>query len=268
MEQDSSSANEFLELSSEQRLAILLRLNEQNSKVSVLAKELDATVPEVFRNFERLVKADLITKDSDGSYSITPYGKIVCGQVPSLQFLSRNKKYFKNHNFGDIPPKFLQRIGALVEGHQIKGFVKVMDQWKEIHKNAREYICNILFEVPYSADLIEPLVKRMESGTKLRSILSETAIVPSERKQIFEKLGFKKLIERGLMERKMKENVSVVVILNEKEACLMFPKASGEVDMSEGFYGNTPAFQEWCFDYFSYYWDRSGPFQESKLKRQ
>ena len=269
MEQDyESSANEFLEISSEQRLAILLRLYEQKSKIAVLAKELDATVPEVFRNFERLVKADLITKDSDGGYRITTHGKIVCNQIPSLQFLSRNRKYFKNHDFGDAPQKFLQRVGALVEGRPIKGFVKVMEQWKEIYKNADEYIHNILFEVPYTADLVEPLVKRIQSGTKLRSILSEAAIIPKERKQIFEKLGFKKLIERGLVERKMKENVSVVMILNEKEACVMFPKTNGEADMSEGFYGNTSSFQEWCLDYFNYCWEHSGVFQESKMKRE
>jgi len=269
MEQDyESSANEFLEISSEQRLAILLRLYEQKSKVAVLAKELDATVPEVFRNFERLVKADLITKDSDGGYRITTHGKIVCNQIPSLQFLSRNRKYFKNHDFGDTPQKFLQRVGALIEGRPIKGFVKVMEQWKEIYKNANEYIYNILFEVPYTADLVEPLVKRIQSGTKLRSILSEAAIIPKERKQIFEKLGFKKLIERGLVERKMKENVSVVMILNEKEACVMFPKTNGEADMSEGFYGNTSSFQEWCLDYFNYCWEHSGAFQESKMKRE
>ena len=263
-----SSANEFLELASEQRLAILLRLNEQKSKVSVLAKELDATVPEVFRNFERLVKAELITKDSDGSYGITAYGKIVCSQVPSLQFLSRNRKYFKNHDFGDVPQKFLQRVGALLEGEQIKGFVKVMEQWKDVYKNANEYICNILFEVPYTADLLEPLVKRIGNGVKLRSILSETAIIPKERRQMLDKLGFKKLIEQGRIERKMKKNVSAMVILNEKEACVMFPKISGEVDISEGFYGNSSAFQEWCLDYFNYCWDVAGPFQESKLKRE
>ena len=269
MKQDfDSSANEFLELASEQRLAILSRLYEQKSKVSILAKELDATVPEVYRNFERLVKADLITKETDGGYSITTYGKIVCGQIPALKFLSNNKKYFKNHNFGDVPQKFLQRVGALLEGEQIKGFVKVMEQWKDVYKNANEYICNILFEVPYTADLLEPLVKRIGNGIKLRSILSETAIIPKERRQMLDKLGFKKLIEQGLIERKMKKNVSAMVILNEKEACVMFPKISGEVDMSEGFYGNSSAFQEWCLDYFNYCWDGAGPFQESKLKRE
>ena len=267
MNQDyESSANEFLELASEQRLAILLRLYENKSKVAVLAKELKATVPEVFRNFQRLSKAELITKDSDGDYSITTYGKIVCGQLPSLKFISSNKKYFKNHDFGDISPKFLQRIGALEKSKQLKGFVKVMEQWKEIYKNADEYILNILYEVPYAADLVEPLVKKVEGGIKLRSILSESAILPNERKQMFDKLGFKKLIEKGLIERKIKDNVSVVLILNEKEGCVMFPNKDGEVDLAEGFYGDNSSFQEWCKDYFDYCWNNASPFQESKLK--
>lgn len=263
-----STAKEFLEISSEQRLAILLRLYENKSKVSVLAKELEATIPEVYRNFERLVKADLIAKDSEGDYSITTYGKIICGQIPSIQFLSHNKKYFKNHDFGDVPQKFLQRIGALEKGQPIKGFVKVMEHWKDIYKNANEYILNILHEVPYSADLMEPLVKKVENDVKLRSILSESAILPKERKQMIDKLGIKKLIEKGLMERKMKDNVSVVLIMNEKESCLMFPNKSGEADLSEGFYSDDSSFQDWCHDYFNYCWDyATTSFQESKLKK-
>ncbi len=262
------AADDFLELASQQRLGILLRLLDKKSKVSTIAKELDATVPEVYRNFERLVKADLIVKDSDGDYSITTYGKIICSQIPSLVFLSQNKKYFRNHDFGDIPQKFLQRIGALVAGQHIKGFVKVLEHWKDIYKNSGEYIYNILFEVHYSSELLEPLVKKVSKGVKVNSIFSESAIIPKERKQILEKLGFKKLIEQGLIERKMRENVQVVVILNEKDACIMFPKVGGEVDMSEMFYSDDSVFHEWCLDYFKYCWDSSSVFQESKLKNE
>jgi len=49
-----SAANDFLELASEQRLGILLMLLEEKSKISAIAKEMGATVPEVYRNFERL----------------------------------------------------------------------------------------------------------------------------------------------------------------------------------------------------------------------
>lgn len=262
------TADDFLEVASQQRLGILLRLLDKKSKVSVIAKDLDATVPEVYRNFERLVKANLIVKDADGDYSITTYGKIICGQIPSLTFLSQNKTYFRNHDFGDLPQKFLQRIGALVNGKHIKGFVKILEQWKNIYKNSDEYIYNILFEVPYESDLLETIVKKVNKGVKVNSIFSESAIIPKDRKQTLEKLGFKKLIEEGLVERKMRENVQVIVVLNEKEACVMFPKVEGEVDVSEMFYSTDVFFHEWCLDYFKYCWDSSKVFQESKLKHE
>ena len=119
-------ASNFLELSSEQRLAIILRLLENKSSVSKIAKELQATVPEVYRNFARLAKADMVYKDSDGNYHLTTYGKTVTTCIPSLSFLSENRKYFKEHDFGDIPQKFVQRIGALEDGKYVKGFSKVL----------------------------------------------------------------------------------------------------------------------------------------------
>jgi predicted transcriptional regulator len=262
------TAGDFLELASEQRLAIMLRLYRQKSKVSILAKELGATVPEVYRNFERLAKADLIAKESDGDYSITTFGRVMCSQIPSIRFLSDNKKYFKSHNFGELPNKYLQRIGSLEGSKQVKGVVKVLEKWKEIYDGSGEYIYNVLFEVPYTSDLIETLAKKVSGGVKLRSILSESAIIPKERKQILEKLGFKKLIDEGKVERKMTENVRTVVILNEKQGLVMFPTASGEPDMSEGFFGEDESFHEWCLDYFNYTWAKSGHFRETKLGQE
>jgi predicted transcriptional regulator len=266
-EDHSSTAEDFLELSSEQRLAILSLLYGGKSKVSVIAKQLGATVPEVFRNFERLSKANMIEKDTEGDYHLTSYGKIMLMQIPSLRFLSGNKKYFKNHDFIDIPAKFLQRIGSLEGGVHVKGFVKVLEYWKEIYQNADKYIYNILYEVPYTLDLVEPLVKKVNQGVMVRSIFSDDAIVPKERKQVIAKLGFKKLIDEGKIERRMKSNVKTLVVLNDKEACVMFPSSDGQVDLSEMFFGKDPLFYEWCMDYFGYCWEQSRPFQESKLKK-
>ena len=64
----------------------------------------------------------------------------------------------------------------------------------------------------------------------------------------------------------MKKDVKIVVVLNEKEACVMFPTIDGEADMSEMFYSNDTLFHEWCLDYFRYCWYGSDVFQESKLK--
>ena len=261
----SSAAGEFLELSSEQRLAIVLKLQKSKSKISVIAKELEATMPEVFRNFERLAKADIISKDADGYYSLTTYGRTICGQIPSLLFVSGKKKYFKTHDFGNMPQKFIQRIGALATGQHYKGFTRVLEQWKHICENSEKYIYDILSEEP--PDLMEPIISKAKQGIKINSIFSESTVIPKDRQEMIERLGVKKLVSDGTIERRISGQVSVVVVLNEKEACVMFPKTDGETDMSETFYSDDPMFHEWCLDYFRYCWNGAGPFSESKLHK-
>ena len=259
-----NAANDFLELASEQRLNIIFKLLEKKSKVTNMAKELHATVQEVHRNFERLVSAGLIVKDRDGMYDLTTYGKTICTQVPSLLFLSKNRKYFESHDFGDIPMKFIQRIGALAGGQQVKGFVKVLEQWKSIYKNADEFVYEIFTEVPL--DLIEPLLAKVRKGIKLHYIFSESVIVPKGRRDLLKKLGMKSLLDKGLVERKMRAGTNVIVVLNEKEACVGFPTMDGITDMREMFYSTDPLFHEWCLDYFRYCWYNSDLFQESKIQ--
>ena len=260
------SAGDFLELASEQRLAIIQKLLVKKSKLSLLAKELDATPPEVFRNLERLEKAGMIMKNASGEYNLTICGHIICTSlIPSLGFISRNKTFFKDHDFGEIPQKFIQRIGALTSGELVSGFTRVIEKWQDIFENSNEYISGILVEEPL--EVIEPLIKKAKKGIKVNSIFSESAIIPKRRTEILQNLGVEKLIQDGVIERKMKKDVKVVVVLNEKEACVNFPTKKGEPDISKMFYSTDPLFHEWCLDYFRYWWYDSEYFQESKLKK-
>ena len=258
------TANYVLDLASTQRLNILFELLRKSSTPTQIAKKLDSTKQEVHRNFTRLVESGLIEKKVDGNYSLTTFGEVVCTQVPTIVFLSQNRKYFEEHTLGDIPHKFKMRCGQLANCTHVKGFSKVMEQWKSIYKNSDDYIYEILSEVPL--DLIEPLVNRVKKGIKFNYIFSESVVVPKGRKSLLKKLGFDKLVDKGIVERKMKNNVQTVLVLSEKEACIMFPTKNGESDFSEMFYSNDPMFHEWCLDYFRYSWYGSDLFQESKLK--
>ncbi len=80
------SAKDFLELASNQRISIIFNLKEKKSKISAMAKKLDATQQEVSRNFDRLVKAGLIKKEIEGYYILSTFGRAICTQVPSLIF--------------------------------------------------------------------------------------------------------------------------------------------------------------------------------------
>jgi len=248
---------DIFEIASEQRLSILLKLNEKKSKLGIMANELRATAPEVKRNFDRLLKAKMIEKDTDGNFHLTLYGKTICTQIPSLVFLSDNKKFFEEHDFGDIPIKFIQRLGALQKREHIKGFVKVLEKWKLIHVNASKYIYNILAEVPYLQDIIDAVSSQLENNVTIHSIISEEAIIPDERKATFEKKEFQKFVKDGLLKRRMKKSVSVVVLLNDKECGIIFPNKNKKSDMSSMFYSSDPLFHDWCIDYFNHCWNNS-----------
>ena len=258
-------AENFLELASSQRLHILFKLMERSRKrIEPMAKELGATKQEVHRNLVRLEQSGLISKDKEGKYALTTFGRASCLQISTTLFLSQNLDYFDDHDFGDMPHKYVMRSGQLAFAMHIKGITKTLEKWKNIYKNADEYIYEILSEIP--GDLFDPLTKKVKSGVKSQYIVSEFAIVPEGRKAELKKSGFNKLIEKGLIERKMRKDVKVVMVLNEKEACVCFPNINGEADLTEMFYGNDYQFHEWCIDYFKDCWSDAGIFIESKLK--
>lgn len=258
------TAADYLEIASEQRLNIIFNLLEKKSRVSVMAKKLGVTAQEVHRNFDRLSRAGIITKENDGYYHITPLGKAISVQVPSMVFLSKNRKFFENHDFGNLPFKFIQRIGAFENTEYLEGVSRVLEKWKSIYKNSNKYIFTLLSEIPL--DLIEPLMKRVKNGVRHNHIIAEDAHVPKGRKKLLEKLGFYRMLEEGQIERRMQKQVTVSTILNEKEAIVMLPTKNGEPDMRSIFYGNDKRFHEWALDYFRYNWNIADSFKEFKLK--
>jgi predicted transcriptional regulator len=260
------TANNFLELASEQRLNILKNLAEKNLNISKLAKLLEATNPEIHRNVGRLSKNGLIVKNPDGNYTLTTFGKATLVQIPSLSFVSENKDFFNSHSLTNVDSKFVQRIGALQGKKRVKGFVKVLEKWQKIQENADEFIYNILSEVPYSKDIVDVISKKLENNISIKSIFSETAIIPENRKKVFEERGFQKYVTKGNLERRISKNIAIGLLISDKEAAVFFQKPDGELDLSEMFTSTESEFRDWCLDYFEEYWKNSTSFQESKLK--
>lgn len=260
-------ANEFLEVASEQRVSMLLNLSREKHTLSSMAKRLDATAAEIHRNFSRLQKAGLIKKDTDGRYDLTLYGKIICAQIPAFVFMSKNNKYFESHDFSHMPTKYIQRIGALADSELVSGYVKVIEIWESIYKNADKYICNVLIEIPYNEKILQVLEDKLRHKTKISSIFSESAIISKERQELVSKFDFGRFVKEGVLERKMAKDVKIALVLNEKEAGLSFPTTEGEPDMSKMFYSSSESFHEWCHDYFKELWDTSSVFQEAKLMK-
>lgn len=259
-------ALDFLEIASEQRLNILKNLKEKNLNISKLAKLLEATNPEVHRNVGRLSKNGLIVKNPDGSYGLTTFGKAVLELIPSFSFISQNRNFFNLHTLDNIEKKFIHRIGALQSKKKIIGFVKVLEKWRKIHENADKFIYNILFEVPYSKEIIDVISEKLENSVNIKSIFFETAVIPEDRKKVFEERDFQKYITEGKLERRISRSKTLGLLITDKEAGVFFQKSDGGQDLNEMWVSEKTEFREWCMDYFTECWKNSSSFSESKLK--
>ena len=260
-------AEEFLQVASHLRLGIILHLKEKNDTLSSLGKKLDVTASEMHRNLKRLSEDNLILKNHDGEYYLTPYGQMVYAQVSSWEFVMNNSEYFTKHSFGTIPLLFLQSLGSLKNSQHIKGFVNVQDVWKKILTNSQKYVNNILFEVSYDDEILSIITNQFKKKIKIQSIFLEGAILSESRKKIFANKDISNAIKNNLLVRRTIKNTNTLVVLNENESFVMFPKSDGEIDVSQGFYSDDDDFHHWCAEYFSHCMDSSGAFFEEKLKK-
>jgi len=265
----SNLAEIFVELASSQRLSIIFMISCQRLNLSSLAKSLNLTMQEVHRNTKRLIDVGLIEKNLEGIFLLTTFGSAIIKQISIFDFISNNKNYFSDHILGNIPIKFIQRIGALSEGKFISGIVRVIESWKRLYNESNEYIYGILPQIPL--ELIQTVIPKIKNeGIRFNYILPKNAIVPKLRSDIQKSSGYTELLKQGIIERKMIDRVDVAVILNEKQATVMFPTIKGETDMncmfiSNDLRSNDGLFHEWCLDFFKYCWHNSKSFDERKL---
>ena len=260
----------FAELASSQRLSIIFMISCQRLKLSTLAKNLNLTIQEVHRNTNRLLDSGLIEKNSEGVFFLTTFGNAIIRQLSIFDFLSSNKNYFSDHKIGNIPMKFVQRIGALNGGKLISGIVSIIESWKRLYDESSEYIYGILPQIPL--ELIQAVIPKIKNeGVRFNYILPKNAIVPKIRDNIQKSSGYAELLRQGIIERKMVDKIEVAIVLNEKQATVMFPTLKCEVDMNHMFSSNDAKsnneglFHEWCVDFFRHCWYNSRPFDERKL---
>jgi predicted transcriptional regulator len=261
----------FLELASSQRLSIIFMISSQRLRLSTLAKSLNLTIQEVHRNTNRLLDAGLIEKNSEGVFFLTTFGNAITRQLSIFDFLSSNKSYFSDHSVGNIPMKFAQRIGALNGGKLVSGIVPIIESWKRLYEESSEFIYGILPQIPL--ELIQAVIPKVKNeGVKFNYILPKNAMVPKVRNDLQKSSGYPELLRQGIIERRMTDNIEVAVVLNEKQATVMFPTLKGDVDMNHmfsskdaGLNNGVGLFHEWCVDFFRYCWYSSKPFDEGKL---
>jgi predicted transcriptional regulator len=250
----------FLELASELRCSILISVSRNPSKLSYLARELDSTVQDIHRNVNRLMVAGLVRRE-DGKIHLTEYGRLVTKQIAYFIFMKKHEKFFESHTLGDIPEKFLQRVGALQKCEFVRSVAAVMERLKKLESGTKKQLKIMVSQAWAEEGRI--IIELPMHGVQVLSIVGKNTIMP---KEIIDSIGrsIDKMPATQKMQTKMVEKVDAALYISDEQAAVMFPNMSGELDMGAIFIGSDPAFYEWCNDLFNHYWERGGHFDGRK----
>jgi predicted transcriptional regulator len=259
----------FRQLANSHRLQIMFFLHKQPGKMSTLSRILKMSMQDAKRNLDNLLSEGLVERDSRSIFSLTTFGSMIVRQIPSMDFLSRNKEYFSDHNFGEIPDKFIHRIGELNDSKFVKGYVAVIEKIKGMYADAEEYIYGMLPEV--SLELVEAIVFKIKAKRiRFSYILPEKAIVPKVSHELVKDSNYIQLSHQGLINGRMIKRISAAVVVTDKQGAVMFPYEDGETDIRSMFVNDNiksddGLFQEWCVDFFKHNWDNSDYYNKGKL---
>lgn len=244
----------FFELSNEDRLRMLQRLQDHNLTVTSLSKELELTTQETSRHLSRLGEAGLTVKNPDGTHSLTGYGELSLKQINGFMFTSEHREYFQNHDLSALPAEFVSRIGELNGSRYIDDIMVIFHLIEEMGKESEEYIYRLTDR--YILTAIPAWEIALKKGVKFRLLEPENIVVPPE----FDRGP---VIRQAVIDNQFQirviDEVKVFLALNEKRvAAICFPTNESRMDY-RGFVSDDKLVHKWAKDLYEHYWAQSKP---------
>ncbi len=263
--------NIFFELSNEDRLEILFKLQEDHMKVTMLSRELEITTQECSRHIARLSEAKLVEKDPEGFFNLTQYGRASLKLIPSWRFISEHSYYFNTHSLEKIPSEFVCRIGELRKSEPTENVMVTFHIVESLIKNAEEYVW--LMNDQYLLNTLPLLRERLEKGVTVRTFEPQTMepkriLDPMRPHYIDEddEIFFMKVWESGQVSTRFSDDIEAFLYVSEKEAVIAFPLSDGSFDYL-GFYSKEPSMRRFCRDLFDSCWEKGVPLTRERGMR-
>lgn len=233
----------MFELSSSERVNLLLKLQKQKMKLSHISEKLDMTITETSRHLQRLSEAKLIQKDVNGLYGLTNFGNLALVLISGICCISKNMQYFSEHDLSHLPPEFVERIGELSSIPPGTSDIMTSFRLAEIMlQEASEYMWILSDQILTST--VPIIVEKMKRGVEFRFIFPATIVAPP---------GVKP--EPGAKKR-MLPKVEEVISMTEKEAMFGFPDLNGKMDYAL-LIGKDSNSHKYCKDLFQYRWEKA-----------
>ncbi len=245
----------LFELSSTDRLDILLLLEKAPLRLSHLSSKLNFTVQETSRNVTRLSDAKLIRKDADGAFHLTSYGEENLNLISGFAFLFKNKDYFLKHTLSSFPEYFRIGIGMLDKFEPNSDVMMTFHNIENMIASAEKFVWILSNQV--LASTIPLLLQELERGGEFKLLMPRDYLPSGGIRSLATNQGFHKARRSNKFESRFLDKVDLFLCLSEKEvAALGFPNLEGKIDYTR-FRASGDLNVGWAKILYRYYWDKA-----------
>ena len=245
----------LFELSSEDRLDIMLLLKKTPLKLSHLSSKLGLTVQETSRNVERLSEAKLIIKDADALFHLTPFGEETLSQLTGLRFLFKNREYLTTHRTDGLPRLFESSLGMLENCEPVKDVMIAFRNVEEMIARAEEHVWILTNQI--LASTIPYLVSALDRGAEFRLMMQKDYNPTKSIRDLVSNPAFAKAVRTHKMDFRFLDKIPIFICLSEKEvSALAFPDINEKLDYF-GFKSERNEILEWSKGLYDFYWNKA-----------
>ncbi len=237
----------FFELASGSRLGILLELQAKELRMQEIARKLNITDTETCRQLQRLSDAKLIQKQPNATYRLTIYAKLVLNVTSPLDFISKHREYFLDHDAFLLPSEFRARLGELSSVRLITTTIETLNWVCEMFKDAEKRIDATVVGMDTIVDIE---IQRVVEGLKVRWLMLES-FLPKARLKL-------RSIEK-LPEMRWTPSIFGHVGVTDKAAILTIKRNDGTLTY-DAFVGEDPSFLKFAEDLFMHEWEKAKPW--------
>ena len=245
----------LFELSSIERLDILMLLKKTPLKLSHVSSKLDFTVQETSRNVTRLSDAKLIAKDVEGVFHLTPFGEETLNLLSGFKFLFKNREYLLTHTLSEFPQQFRAGVGILDGFEFVNDVMTVFHNVENMIAKAERFVWILSNQV--LASTIPYLLQELERGGEFRLLMQKNYIPTSDIRELVSNPIFFKATRNNKLDARFLDKVGFFLCLSEKEVgALGFPTTDGKLDYI-GFRAQHETAIEWATTLYTHYWNKA-----------
>lgn len=235
-------------LSNADRRRIIEELKTQGLKLNEVAKKLDITATEALRQLQRLTDSRFLEKSSEGKYRSTPYSKLILESSIALDFLSKHREYFLDHDTSLIPQEFRMRFGELSNAILLTESVPNLNTGTEVLKSAEKWV-DVMADQRLEQHGQVLMQRSLKDGIRVRTLIQESLLE-----------GIKgELVTDNSREVRYIPRVCATMINTDKIVGFALPRLDGKMDY-QVFAGNDPGTRKWAVDLFEDQWNKAKPW--------